>query len=118
MNSVNKDRRIHGLQWAGPPRLHLLDHPVSKGGDGVFGDASVIYISEMRAGGTTRLRGNLPGGQTLGIQRENHLIDIREPALALLDNLRLKGTFPIPRNLHIELATRVTQQCFCAFPVT
>ncbi len=98
---VDEHRGIHPLQRAGVPRGHLLDHPVGDPGDGVLGHLGAVDVGEMGA--------DLPGGQPTGIQRQDHLIDIGETTLTLLDNLRLEGARPIPRHVDLNTAAGIGQ---------
>ena len=53
------------------------------------------------------MRRDLPGRQPFRIQRQHDLVDLSQPALPLLHDLRLERPFPIPRHLDLHLAGRV-----------
>ena len=57
--------------------MHLIGDPA----DGSF-DTVAVYTSSKY--------GDLTGGQTLCAQRQDDLVDPRQPALSLLDDLRLE----------------------------
>jgi hypothetical protein len=58
------------------------------------------------------MRGDLAGGQPFRIQRQHHLVDIAQAALAFLDDLRFERAFPIPWHINPDLAHRVGDHCF------
>ena len=55
------------------------------------------------------MRGDLAGGQALGIQRQHHLIDPRQPPLPLADDLRLERAIAVPRHPDRHLAAALGQ---------
>src|SRR5665647_1665135 len=57
--------------------MHLLGYPVGDPADGVLGHAGTVDLPEVRA--------DLPGGQTLRIQRQHDLVDIADPPLTFLE---------------------------------
>ena len=61
----------------------------------------IVFLGNRGAVDLGEVRRDLAGGQAFGVQRQHHLIDAGQPALALLDDLRLKRRGPIP--WHIEL---------------
>ena len=79
---VDEHRRVDLLQRPVGPGLHLLDHLVGDPADGVLGD--------RRPGDLLEVRADLPGRQTLGVQGQDNLIDIGQPALPLPDDHRLE----------------------------
>jgi hypothetical protein len=50
------------------------------------------------------VRRHLPGGQSLGRQGQDDLIDTSQPTLALLDDLRLERGIHIPRHVDVDRA--------------
>ena len=48
------------------------------------------------------MRGHLPGGQPLGHQRDDQVIDPGQPALPLTDQLRLETASPVPRDTELH----------------
>ena len=75
------------------PIVHLLDHLVGDPANRLLGDRRPVDLGEVRR--------DLPGRQTLGVQREHHLIDPGQPPLALLDDLGFKRRGLVPR--HVDL---------------
>ena len=62
------------------------------------------------------MRGDVAGGQTAGIQRQNDLIDVGQPPLPLRHDHRLEVALTIPGHFDGDL-TRVGQHRLGAFPV-
>ena len=52
---------------------------------------------------------DLPGGQSLGIQRKHDGVDIARAALPLLHDRRVEAAHPVPRNLDLHRAAVVGQ---------
>jgi hypothetical protein len=50
------------------------------------------------------MRGNLAPGQPVRVQRQHDLVDIGQPPLSFLDDLRLERAFPIPWHVDDDLA--------------
>ena len=98
------------VQGPGLPGLHLLDHLVGDPADGLLGYRGAVDLLEVR--------GDLPGGQALGIQRQDDLIDPGQPPLPLLDDLRLERPVPVPGHLHLDLAGALGQHRLGPGPVT
>jgi hypothetical protein len=50
------------------------------------------------------MRGDLPGRQALGAQRDHHRIDALQAALAFADRGRLEGALPVPGHVDLDRA--------------
>src|SRR5262249_9099773 len=53
-------------------------------------------------------------GESAGIQREDHFVDVGEASLALLDDMRFEGAGPIARHVDLNAAARVSEYGFGA----
>jgi hypothetical protein len=60
--------------------------------------------------------GDIPGGQTAGIQRQHDLINAGQPALPFGHDHRLEAAISVPRHLDVDL-TGIGQHRLGAFPV-
>jgi hypothetical protein len=98
---VDEDRRVGRIEWPHRPLVHLLEHLVGDPTDGLLADRGAVDLGEVR--------GDLAGGQALGIEREHHLIDPVEPALPLAHDLRLERAGTIPRDVDLDLASVLGQ---------
>jgi hypothetical protein len=95
------DGRVGRIEWPHRPLVHLLEHLVGDPTDGLLADRGAVDLGEVR--------GDLAGGQALGIEREHHLIDPVEPALPLAHDLRLERAGTIPRDVDLDLASVLGQ---------
>jgi hypothetical protein len=82
------------VQRPGGPLGHLLDHLVGDPADGLLAHRGAVDLGEV---GT-----DLPGGQTLGIQRQHHLVDPRQAPLPLAHDLRIEDAGPITRHIDLD----------------
>jgi hypothetical protein len=89
------------IQRPALPGLHLLDHLAGDPRDGLLAHRRAVDLGEVR--------GDLPGGQALGIQRQDDLVDPGQPPLPLLHDLRLERPGPVPRHVDLHLAGRLGQ---------
>ncbi len=90
---VDEHDRIHTIEGPVLPLGELADHPVGDLRDRLAADRGAIHLGQMRFDLTRR--------QPLGRQRDHHLVDTIEAALALADGLRLERAVTITR--HVEL---------------
>jgi hypothetical protein len=63
------------------------------------------------------VRRDLSGGQPVGIEREDDLIDPVEPALSLLHDHRLKGALPVARDVDLHMPGGLGQHRLGTGPV-
>src|SRR3954464_7670279 len=98
---VDEGRGVDLLLWPGGPGLHLLEHLVGDPGDRLLRDRGAVDLLEVR--------GDLPGGQAPGIQREHDLVDLTQPALSLADDHRLEGALAVSWDLELHLPGGVRQ---------
>src|SRR5512133_1234561 len=75
--------------------LHLLKELVGDPRDSLPAHRGAVDLGEVR--------GDLAGGQALGIEREHDLIDAAQPSLPLLDYLWFEAAGTIARHLDIDL---------------
>jgi hypothetical protein len=78
-----------------------LDDLVGDADDGVLGHRRAVDVGEMGA--------DLPGGQPAGVQGKHHLVDIGQPSLPFLDDLRLEGARPVSRDLDLDRPARISE---------
>ncbi|SIH57308.1 Uncharacterised protein [Mycobacteroides abscessus subsp. abscessus] len=98
---VDEDRGVGLIQRPHRPIVHLLEYLVGDSADGLLGHRRTVDLGEVRR--------NLPSGKPFGIQRQHDLINPRQPALTLLDDLRLEGRCPIPGHVDLDRAGGVGQ---------
>jgi hypothetical protein len=84
------------IKWPVLPFGHAVHDRIGDGGDGLLGDLGAVHLGQVS--------GDLPMGQALGRQRQDHLIHPRQPALPLAHQLRLEGAGHITRHPHLDRA--------------
>src|SRR5579859_4301326 len=96
LDRIDEDHRVDLVEWPALPGDHLLDHPVGDPRDRVPRDLRAVHVGEVS--------GDLAGRQAFRGQRDHQLIDARQPALALLDDLRLERPLAISGDVDLDLA--------------
>ncbi|MBO2443863.1 hypothetical protein J4557_40710 [Actinomadura nitritigenes] len=91
VEGVDQHDRIHRIERPSPPGLHLFHDFVGDPRDQVARHLDLIDLGQVRA--------DLPGGQALGIQRGDRLVEPFDPAGVLGHDLRLEHPRPVPRHL-------------------
>jgi hypothetical protein len=66
VDAVDEHHRIHRVQGPVLPLGHAVHHPIGDRRDGLCGDLRTVDLGQMR--------GDLPGGQPLGRQRDHQVI--------------------------------------------
>jgi hypothetical protein len=104
-----KTARVDLVQGTGLPGLHLLDHLAGDSADALARDARPVDPGEVR--------GDFPGGQALGAQRQHDLIGLGQPRLPLLDDVRLEDAVSVPWHVDADLAGTLGQHPLRLAPV-
>jgi hypothetical protein len=93
---IEENQRVDRFQRAGLPGGDFLQHRVGDGADQIGRDVDAVELAQMAD--------NLTGAHTAGIHRGDLVVEPREPALVLGDQLRVKAGLAVARHLQLDLA--------------
>ncbi len=96
MDRIDEDHRIHRVEWPVLPLDHALDDLVGDGGDGLPRHLGAIDLRQMR--------GDLTGRQTLGGQRDHHLVHTAQTPLPLRDDPGLEAGIAVAWHVDLDRA--------------
>src|SRR3954471_13862051 len=92
---VEKDHRVERLERAVLPFGHLVQHRVCHRADQVGRDLKAVELAQVPL--------DIAGAHAAGVHRHELVVEAREAALVLGDELRVEGRQPVARDLQIEL---------------
>jgi len=93
-DGVHEQHRVDAIERPVAPLGHLLDHLVGDPGDGVLADLRAVDLIEVR--------GNLPGRQPAGGQRDHDLAGAVQPPLPLAHHLRVEASVAVAGHLDLD----------------
>ncbi len=94
-DGVNEHGHVDAVEWPRRPVVHLRDDFVGDPRDRLFRHRRPVNLREMR--------GDLPGGHAFRIQRQHDLVNLGQPALPLLYDLRFERALSIPWHINAHL---------------
>ena len=95
-HAVQEHDRVDVLQRPLAPLADIVHHRVGHPADQVQADLDPVHLGQVRADVTHR--------QPAGIERQDLVVEPNEPALALFDDLRLKGPVAVTGSVDLDLA--------------
>lgn len=102
VDRINEDGCLDRQQGSAGPLIHLLYHPIGDDADAVLGQRCPIHLGEMC--------GDLSGGQTLGVQRQDHCIDLTSSDLGASSlPIGLETPLAVPRHVYRYRADVVSE---------
>ena len=92
---VEENQRIGRFQRAGLPGGDLLQHRVGDRADQIGRDLDAVEIAQMAD--------DLAGAHAAGVHRDDLVVEAREAALVLGDQLRIEARLAVARHLQLDL---------------